>query len=808
MQTITRLALSGNRENKTKSILIMLSIMLTTMLLTAIAVFGYGAVRNGQVNAGRFYGSYYGVFGRVSEEALSTIRLRSEFADIGVNAIVGTVQGEEQDNLALYCMDGKARAMTNQAENLAEGYFPESGNEIAGYRTFFQAIGLAEPKVGDTVSVRYRKNQQSPYEEAQFVICGFLEEPGKAAQKMGAAFVSRDCYERLLAPEERSYTMYFTLNESIAIDGGNGEQVIADLAKSCGIDERYASDNYMYLVLTISPGTDTILGCVGAGAVVILFSLLVIYNIFQVGIARKVQEYGKIKALGTTKRQMKRLIFREGMMLAVIAVPLGLLPGYIAGKLFVESGVEHQSAMGLEPLPVSVFSLPLLLFIVLISFLTVWAALMRPMRIVAAISPVEAMRYQELPGGRRRPKGVRKGRKTMDVKGLTLANLSAHRGRTVSTIFTMGFSCVLFMVLANVGGNMDAEYEARRYVAYGDFRIDLDYSTNDTAYPENNLDAVLADNPLDEKLLDEIRQIEGVRELRTQDSLCFIRDGRLWSMAVMSEEDFERELELGSTLGDFTYEQAVEEGAVLYGWSFFMEENGFSIGQQMDLELFNGNRSVPYSGRLLGSFGGADRSFVITDQTYRSLGFAEPSCGSVWITCERGRESQVEEALRQIMAEKQHLSLVSYAKELATWEKGIGLTRNICYTLSIFIAVISFLNMTNTLITSSITRKQEFGVLQAVGMTNAQLNRSLQAEGMIFTAGTVLVTLLVGIPAGYGLFCYGKSISMMGLHNYHFPVTETLLLVIALAALQGILSFTLSRNVKKESLIDRIRYHG
>ena len=101
----------------------------------------------------------------------------------------------------------------------------------------------------------------------------------------------------------------------------------------------------------------------------------------------------------------------------------------------------------------------------------------------------------------------------------------------------------------------------------------------------------------------------------------------------------------------------MEEGAVLYGWSFFMEENGFAIGQQMDLELFNGSRSVPYSGRLLGSFGGADRSFVITDQTYRSLGFAEPSCGSVWITCERGTVNQVEEALRQIMDKQYYAGL-------------------------------------------------------------------------------------------------------------------------------------------------------
>ena len=50
---------------------------------------------------------------------------------------------------------------------------------------------------------------------------------------------------------------------------------------------------------------------------IVLFSVVVIYNIFQVGIANKIQEYGKIKALGATKKQMKQLIFREGMFLSI-----------------------------------------------------------------------------------------------------------------------------------------------------------------------------------------------------------------------------------------------------------------------------------------------------------------------------------------------------------------------------------------------------------------------------------------------------------------------------------------------------------
>lgn len=808
MQTITGLAVSSIRENRTRSTLAALSIFLTTLLLTAIAVFGYGSVRNYQVNAGRFYGAYYGSFTGVSEEKLADISLRSEFAEIGTNSVVGSAVGEECDNLALYCMDETTRRMTNQECNLAEGRFPETENELAGYRSFFQALGLADPKLGDTVTVRYRKDLKHPYEEAQFVVCGFLEEAGEAVRQARAAFVSSDYYEKSFAPEERTYTMYFTLDKSIPIDGGSGESVIKALAADCGLEERYASDNYFYLNWALNPGTDVILGCAGVALLVVSFAVLVIYNIFQVGIARKVQEYGKIKAIGTTKRQMKRMIFNEGMMLAAIAVPPGLAAGFVSGKLFFDAGVIRQSELGLLGLPVSLFSLPVLLFVALSSFLTVWIALMRPMRIVASVSPVEAMRYQELPGGRKKQRGVRKGRKSMDVRGLMLANLSSHRGRTISTILTMGLSCVLFMVLANLAGNMDPEYDARRSILYGDYQLELDYSLDDSAYPENNLDAVLADNPMNEQLLERIRQIEGVKEVRTRDILFFTWEGRLNSVSVLSKEDFESEKNGGGFVSDFTYEEAVEQQALFYGWSYFFEDTGLAFGDRMEIELSNGSRTVVYDGEIGGAFGMLPTVWAITDQTCKSLGFEEPSCSRIWITCEKGKKEQVLGELERIVGENARLELDSYERELAVSEAGISLMRNLAYTFAAFVAVISFLNMANTLITSIVTRKQEFGVLQAVGMTNAQLNRSLQAEGLLFTVGTVLVTLLVGIPAGYALFCYGREIGMTGLYVYRFPALETLIMVIVLAVFQGILSLALSRNIKKESLIERIRYQG
>jgi len=77
--------------------------------------------------------------------------------------------------------------------------------------------------------------------------------------------------------------------------------------------------------------------------------------------------------------------------------------------------------------------------------------------------------------------------------------------------------------------------------------------------------------------------------------------------------------------------------------------------------------------------------------------------------------------------------------------------------------------MANTMIMNITTKKQEYGVLQAVGMTNKQLNLCLQLQGLIFTVGTICVALIIGLPLGYALFSYAKHNGIFGMNIYHVP---------------------------------------
>ena len=84
MKTISRIAYSNDKRNRTRSILIMMSICLTTMLLVIISTVGNGMIRLQKSQAAGSYGSNYGLFVAADGTQLKEVERRAEISDIGI----------------------------------------------------------------------------------------------------------------------------------------------------------------------------------------------------------------------------------------------------------------------------------------------------------------------------------------------------------------------------------------------------------------------------------------------------------------------------------------------------------------------------------------------------------------------------------------------------------------------------------------------------------------------------------------------------------------------------------------------------
>ena len=397
MKSLTRLAFSNNRKNKKKSILVIMTVLLTSMLLMAVATFGYGAIRTDKENAENLYGSYYGSYQSVTKKQLEALKERDEISALGIAGAVGRVRPEEK-TLNLFWADEMTRRLTNIDLRMLEGFFPEKKDEIAATAGFFESLGYEDARVGDQIALEYQRGLQRPYETGTFVISGILKEriPGESQQGY-TAYVSREFFASGVAEEHLRYIAYIRLKSYAKMTYDTSGNMLKKLASICGINSKQISENRPYLKAILNPGREIVSACAAAILLVTLFSVIIIYYLFQDDIGKRRTEYGRIKAMGATGRQMRRLVFREGMFLSGIGLSMGLTMGFFMGKgiLFWKLEQMRQKYAQISIREVSVFSPFLLAVMVFLCFGSVWLALKRPMKIAASIAPVEIRDYEE-----------------------------------------------------------------------------------------------------------------------------------------------------------------------------------------------------------------------------------------------------------------------------------------------------------------------------------------------------------------------------------------------------------------------------
>jgi putative ABC transport system permease protein len=103
-----------------------------------------------------------------------------------------------------------------------------------------------------------------------------------------------------------------------------------------------------------------------------------------------------------------------------------------------------------------------------------------------------------------------------------------------------------------------------------------------------------------------------------------------------------------------------------------------------------------------------------------------------------------------------------------------------------------------------VTKKQEFAMLQSIGMTNAQLMKMIQTEGLSLSIGNLLITLIIGIPASYAGIELLHYFNVDYMH-FKFPIWFFLGYVVLIILVPIIVSSVTLHSFKKQTLVERLR---
>lgn len=792
MKTVSKIAKGSLKSNRSKSILIIITIILTTTLLTSVGITAINWLDSNKQQSIERAGSHHAIYKRADEDDIKVIENNIDIESFGLSRGLGIAEYNE-DSLTLMYIDENAAKFNNV--KFIEGNLPVKKNQIAIEDEQLKIVGI-EPKIGEVIKIKYESRLTKEIKEKEFVISGIMETPEMAkVAKRYTSIVSKEFLETEEYEEGLEFNTYVRVNGEEKLSGSDIKFKAESVAGDVGLNEYEVIINEDY-INAMNPDSSVVVGAFAIAIIIVFSSMLVIYSIFYVSIITKVQEYGKLRAIGATKKQIKGIVLREGMVLASIGIPIGIAVGY-----FLANGVIKK-LLFMDQFDVGGFNLGIIVSVLLVSYLTVFISLLKPMKIASKVSPIEAIRYN---GDDNKAKD-RKGYSEINIKKLTYANISRNKKRTIITLLSLGLSGILFITMSTVMNSISAEEMVNMP---GDFKLALDnFTLIDDEVEETDANILKENGVFGKEIQEEILNIDGVKEIIANESVSFYyelpsSELKYGGFSAFDEGDI-KELEANLIEGEINYESLKNGNGVIYTYPQYAEESGIKIGEKVNLTIFDGRRTFEKEFVVEAMCYVDSSEFIVPNNVYDELITTE-STGSIDIMIDKNKMESVEESLKIIADGNDFIKLKTVTGEIEVYEKSLKLTKILAYSLVLIIGVIGFMNLINTMITSIITRKRELGMLQAIGMSNKQLVKMLQIEGMFYTIGTLLITLTIGNVVGYIAFLAFKN-SGASYAVYSYPLMETIIMIVSITVAQLILTYVISNNFNKQSLVDRVRY--
>lgn len=793
MINTTKIAKSNLKKNKSKSILIIITIILSTLMLSSIGIYIVDAGAYQKENTIKYSGNYQGILANVDEKQADILSNHADVELTGEMNGVGVEKLEDDSNISLAYMNEDALKL-NSFEFI-KGKLPSKENEIVLDSGALKALGYKNKDLGEKIKISYDDYKSDKKIEKEFIISGILKTSEiSEAGKYYYAIISESYMRNTRDMSQEDFNIYVKFNDKSNLSIEQAKEKLDKIANDIGLDTINTAVNENY-INALKPDMETIMGGVFVGLVIVLSSILVIYNIFYISIVTKVQEFGKLRAIGATKKQIKNIVFKEGFILAGIAIPIGIILGYVLANIIIKSFMD---------IDVKSSRLPVILSVVVISFISVVLSLLKPMKVASKVSIVDAVRYT---GNKISNKSKRKGYKNINLKRLSHANLERNKKRTYMTLASLILSGTIFITVSTALESFDAEKMAREHFPY-DIEVSLSgYEMNSDKNPKNNLNILQMNNPLSKDFFNQIKNMEGIKRIESARSVKIgMEDYDVefkYDLLQSINENDVKSLNKNIIDGKINLERLQTGDEIVITHVDTAKEMGVKAGDKIRLTLYDGDKKIKKEFKVQAIAMGVPSFGIGKDFIDRTLKY--DSTSSLGIYTEEGKYQEIKDSIKKIAKNNGFLETDFIDSRIESNKATISFIKIMGYTLTGIIGVIGFMNLVNTMITSIVTRKKELGMLQAIGLTNKQLVKMLNSEAMYYTSGMMIGSILFGGILGYIAVIFLKKTGL-SYATYSLPIVPILLMIVCILIAQFITTYLIGRSFNKESLIDRVRY--
>ncbi len=485
--TFNSLALGNLKHRKKRYTLMILGIILSMVFSSSIIYFGFSIYNTSQEQRKAELGLYDKFFSAFDEEMFEAWQSKGAFEEAGFGETLGLVFTDKEDKLngtPIAKLDETAKKLVNPI--LIEGSYPEKQGEIAIEQTTLLQLGITA-KAGDKIKLKIQvqngEDLLPEIKEKTYILSGVLKDKRvnilqsiEDKNILPSAFVSE--YEKVDLGGKGNKVAYYKL----ADDGWETfYYVVAEHnAFSNEIDvysdaRDFMADQYLSLLF------------IGTIVVILLIaSSIGIINAFTTNLKERKKQIGMYRAVGATKRQIRKLFGREAVLLSVICTPISLLISYGAVKIIVNRIFENAY---FQP------NIWVLLVCGAFSIICVMAASFIPLVSASKISPMQAIRNIE---ATRKLKNKKiKSQKNFNVsKLIAKRNLVISKGKlvvvSVFLVITIVFSSYSLSYLSFAKDDLsqrDFDYEL--YLGRDSGYFAINYPKGNNGFTENHKQTVL-----------------------------------------------------------------------------------------------------------------------------------------------------------------------------------------------------------------------------------------------------------------------------------------------------------------------------
>ena len=829
-----------------RNLVAVLAILLTTMMFTTLFTLSQSMSQNLIEMTFRQTGYNAEASMRgLSEEQADLIANHPDVEELGRSIVLGLAENRELSGRSVEIRWANDPYAQHSYALPTTGHLPQAADEIALDTLTLDRLGIPH-ELGAPVTLEWREDSSDPDTEtirADFTLCGFWE--GNQSSYSSMAWVSRVYADKMtggvLSTDPNQIFGLYMVQVNLYSDQ-NIEEAMERVLADTGLSELEYSVNLAYSPEMGAVAAQENLPMYLGMGLVFIAGYLIIYNIFQISVTADVQFYGKLKTLGTTTRQLKKLIYNQANRLCIVGIPVGLILGWLLGTVLVPvlmGSMEGTAVVSASPM----------IFIgsALFAWATVLISCLRPARLAGKISPIEALRMSDADSGSK--KKVKRHRGSASLSSMAWDNLWRNKKRTVTVICSL----TLGLVLLSGFYAKNAAFDMEKYLA--DLTI-ADFTLSDSSSEDylNGYDP--HGTTLTGELVSAAESQQGLEAVGHQYSAQIdwqIDEATLQNVAAFYTEERLADWESYDPAGAQALRDALSSGgasATLYGLDGIPLD---TITQQQYLMEGSFDAAAFASGDYILAVGPSvepGESYPVlptspvgsvvelNGRSYTVMAIVYPLNPVTQLAPQQGengkfalsfilptaafREQWPDHTLRQLFlnTDDSHIeSMQAFLDEyMASTNPGLPVTSRqtmaeqyqtqtrssavMGNAVSVVIALVGVLNFINSMVTAIVSRRREFAVMQSVGMTKKQLCRMLVNEGLYYAGLTLLFSYLISA------FAVGVVVRAMvegGFTTFRFTLLPLVACTPVLIFFAVLIPYLCFRNLEKHSIVERLR---